>query len=461
MKLWHAEWTRLRRNRVSVCCTVSVLMLLLASALDAGLGAARYREHLQVRQQQWSERIDALTNDAGIVDPAEASGAVASAVFEFGRTEAPAALRPPLGGLALAVRHFTAVPADLRVTLESRYIDSRRTESITNPLLFSFVLPDFAVAVALLLPLMVIALTYGVVQEGRELGAWILVRAQTARPWRPVFVALCLRWLVAIIVVAVPTTLAFALDPGAEIRACLLWMAGVGMCATVWVAIAGLCNLLRLSSAATALALLGVWLITTVAVPALIVSFVREQVPAPSELATLRHVRDVQQRVETDEQPLLQRWYESNPKHVPVNVTSHAFPVTFVPRYLEQDRHIVPMMRRFEELRGQRADLIAPWLAFAPGAALVLLGDQLSGSSPQHQNRYAEAVLRLEQRWRAVLIPGVMSYGGLTRQDTDALRALRLDMPVRWNAAPLLAALLLAATVLPSLLLLLRHRLAQ
>lgn len=459
MMLLQAEWMRFIRNRVYIVSACVAMVLLLGSAVDGGSTARAYREYLQLRQQQWAERLNALRADASIVNAASQAPAVATATFEFGRTEAPLAPRPALGGLALSARHFAAIPADVGVTLESRYVDSRRTETIDNPLLAALGAPDFSMVVALLLPLLVIALTHGLVQEAREQGTWMLIRAQTPEPWRSLSWALLLRWLFATAVVAVPSWIALWLDPGATISAGLTWMLGIALCALLWTALAGVANLLNISSAASTLVLLSIWLASSFASPGLLGAYAEMGEKPHSQIAALHTIRGIQQDAERRAPELLEQWYREHPDRRPAAITAHTFPVTFVPRYLEQDRQIVPMMRAIEALRSRRADRIEPFMALAPGPGLVLLADRLAGSSAQQQNAYMHALAEVEQAWRRVLVPGVLSYRGLTEQDVDELAFIGIHSMRAPGVSVLLSSFAAGAAVLAMLFTAWRKRL--
>ena len=143
---------------------------------------------------QWQERVTAREREwnasANRADEAKA----ARHAFDFARGDPPPVQRPALGGLALSIQHFLALPHDVKVSVESRHTDGRKSDPVTNPLLDSIGLPDFAVVLALLLPLMIIGLNYGMVQEAREQGIWRLVCSQCRQPWRILFCGLLLRF---------------------------------------------------------------------------------------------------------------------------------------------------------------------------------------------------------------------------------------------------------------------------
>lgn len=462
-RLLQAEGLRFVRNRINLAILALTLLLLCASAIWSGLTAARHREDVQARMMQWEKALAELHRTA----PAETMAAIESTAaarraFEFGRGEAPPALRPALGGLVLSVRQFTVLPHDIRVSVDSRHLDGRRSDAITNPLLDSIGMPDFAVVVALLLPLSIIGLGYGLVQETREQGIWRAVCAQSDTPWRVLWAGLLLRLLTVLGVAALASLLAFALDPGAGVLAFSWWMLGVTAYGLVWIALAGLFNVLRISSSACALGLLAVWLFTSFAVPAGLYRFALTQASAPSRLQAVIDIRGIQQEAEVHMDELLQDWYREHPGHRPGSIDTHDWPVSFIPRFLEQDGEIVPLMAEFDEARATRMEGVETLTWLSPGLALVLAADRLAGADAAHHARYVGEVDRLEVRWRELLVPAIMSYRGLSTADVSLLPVFETErLRHASSIAGLLACLGGFSLLLAALLFLTRARLRQ
>ena len=462
--LLQAEWLRFWRNRVNLVILALTLLLLCASAIWSGLTAAQHRTNVQARTAQWDKALAELRRTAPATTLSGAAGestAAARNAFEFGRGEAPPALRPALGGLVLSVRQFTMLPHDIRVSVDSRHLDARRSDVLTNPLLDSIGMPDFAVVVALLLPLSIIGLSYGLVQEAREQGVWRAVCAQSEAPWRVLWAGLLLRLLAVLGLALLASLLAFALDPGASAALFGLWMLAVAAYCLIWIALAGVFNLLRVSAAACALGLLAVWLLTSFAVPAGLYRLAQAQEPAPSRLQAVIDIRGIQHQAEVHMEELLENWYSLNPEHRPQSIDTHAWPVSFIPRFLEQDGEMVPLMTGFDHARSRRMEAIEPATWLSPGLALVLAGDRLAGADAAHHARYVEEVDRFEERWRDLLVPAVMSYRGLTGTDVDLLPEFDPEqLRHASGVAGLLACLGSAAGLLVALLFLARVRIA-
>jgi ABC-2 type transport system permease protein len=418
MQCVRAEWQRLVRQRSNLWVLAVFALLLGASAVWSGIAAREHRAAAAAQHERWEQRRLAAQAQAGASrDAAKAM----MAAFQFARGDAPPAVLPALGGLALGTGGFALLAPDARVSIESRHTDARQAERLGNPLLEGFGLPDFSTVLALLLPLAILALGHGLVQEQREHGQWRLAVAQCARPGRVLAVALALRGAVAWCVAAAASSLAFALDPGATAEALLGWLAAVAVFCACWTALAGLFNLLPLSSGSTALGLLACWLLSTFAVPAALAAWADREAPMPSRLAAIAAVRHAQQDAEVHMERHLADWYAAHPEALPPGRASHTWPVSFLPRYLAQERMVRPLMLHFDAVRARRFAWLADRSWLSPSLALAMLADRLAGIDAPRHLQHVERVNAYEDAWRGFFVPRIMAYRGLAAGDFDRL----------------------------------------
>lgn len=418
MRLARAEWQRFLKQRLNLWVLAVFALLLGASAAWSGLAARDYRAAAVAQQADWEQlRLKARAIAA---QPADGTKAMMAA-FQFARGEAPPAQLPALGGLALGTGAFELLGPDARVTVESRHTDARKAERLGNPLLEDLGLPDFSTVLALLLPLAILGLSCGLVQEEREQGRWPWVVAQCARPAQVFAMALGLRGIAAWGIAAAASTLAFALDPGATAGALFCWLAAVAAFCAFWLALAGLFCLLPLSSGSAALGLLACWLLSTFAIPAALDAWADRQEPMPSRLAAIAAIRDAQQEAEVHMDAHLADWYAAHPAAAPFAARSHAWPVSFLPRYLAQDRRIRPLMESFDEARARRFAWLEHRNWLSPSLALAMAADRLAGIDAPRYLRHVQRVNSYEDAWRDFFVPRIMSYQGLAAEDFDRL----------------------------------------
>ncbi|RST50400.1 DUF3526 domain-containing protein [Variovorax sp. MHTC-1] len=445
-----AEWRRFIRQRTHLWVLATLGALLCMSAVWSGLSARELRE-LNAQEMAVWEQVRARAREGAAAmeaaTPRDDTKAMMAA-FQFARLGAPPAHLSALGGLALGTGTFDLLSPTMRVTVESRHTDARKSDRISNPLLEDLGPPDFATLVALLLPLAVLGLCYGLVQEDREQGRWRLVIAQCAQPWKVFAIALCIRAAMAWAVAAGASLIGFALDPGSTWHAMGVWLATLAAFASCWTALAGLFCLLPVSSGAAALGMLGAWLLATFVVPAALAGMADSQAPMPSRLMAVAELRAAQQEAEVHMEDHLAAWYAAHPADRPALRDSHTWPVSFLPRYLAQDLKVRPLMAAFDETRARRFVLLERWSWLSPGLALAMTADRLAGIDAPRYARHVNAVNSYEDAWRAYFVPRIMSYRGLTAEHYDKLPmfqplAMRADR-TRWRGAMALSILAIA-----------------
>lgn len=256
---------------------------MLAVAVGAGVMAAQWRDHQTEVHAEWESSLLAFGARLQAEGVAPGTPQAAQQAFEFGRTHSPPLFRPAHGGLALAAHGFTALPVESRATLVSRHVDARESGPIANPSLERIGLPDFAVVVALVLPLLMIGLGAGVVQEARELGVWRTVVAQLSSPWQLLAAAMVWRAVAVWLIAALASAVAFLVDPGATLAVFTVWLLALAAFVATWTLAVGVFNATGLGAAANTLALLAGWLLTSFAVPAGIGALANAQVDAPRD----------------------------------------------------------------------------------------------------------------------------------------------------------------------------------
>ncbi len=418
MDLLQVEWLRFIRNPVNLWVIAAFFALLMASAIWSGLAASEFRAKAlqpQSQSQSGNSQVRAEMHDA----PVTGKGGETSRLADNTTVRLPA-----LGGLALSVRQMDLLGSELRISTRSRYTDGRNSDQLFNPLLRELGLLDFSSILALLLPLTVIALTYGLVQEDREQGVWRLVCAQMPRPWLLVFAALAVRFVMVLITAAAASLLAFMLDSGSTLYAATHWLVFVSVFAGVWIAISGLFLLLPVSSGAAAVGLLGVWLVTTFAVPAGLSWAANGMQPMPSRLEAIVDIRRVQAQTSKQQAELLSAWYRAHPE-IAESLKEPPREIAGLPANLELDSKVRPLMYRFDEVREAHFEFMERWSAFSPGLAAVLMADRLAGVDAPRYAEYIQAVNQFEDRWRAFFVPGIMGRQGMSAADYEQLPVLK------------------------------------
>lgn len=415
---WQAEGLRLLRLPLARWALGSLFVALTACAIVAGLQAQAWRQAASQDEAAYAAVWQA--QQQRLMQATSSGQASAAAVYQVGRSDLGQTRMPVLAGLSLGVQRLHVLPSRIKVSLETRQVDSRDPGPLHNPLLIDLGVPGLPAMVALLGSLVALVLCAGLVQEEREQGRLGFLRVQSRHGLAPVlWAALGWRWLALWLVAALATAPAFVLDPGASLLAALWWQVALAAFFAVWVGAGGLLSFVPLNGAACMLAALGLWLVSTFAVPAALVVGAQKAAPMPSRLAAVVALRNAQHEAEDNEQALAEAWYDEHPdiaQHLPA-----VWPASFVVRTLDQDAALQPLLEQFSASRAGQARWVSAWSWLSPGLALVLRGEQLAGTDWGSHMRYVAQVDAFEREWRAFLVPLVMGQQGVSGQ---ALRRL-------------------------------------
>ncbi|AMK76083.1 MULTISPECIES: DUF3526 domain-containing protein [Methylomonas] len=419
MQLIAIEWLRFKRNPLNLWVTGLFLLVMLGSAAWSGLAARKFRLHGNASPHA----VNATANQAEMHDAPKAVDNAAKASTFSASAAAPPLRLPALGGLALSVRQLDFLSTGIKISTRSRHTDGRNSDQLFNPMLHELGMLDFATVFALLTPLMVIALSYGLVQEDRESGVWRLVCTQMPTPWRLVCAALSVRYSVVVLVIFGSSLLALLLDPGISPDTLAYWLGFGGLYALVWFGIAGLFLLLPFSSGAAAIGMLGVWLILTFAGPALLAWAADRHAPMPSRLDSIIAIRQFQEQNNRQRDTLLADWYAAHPD-IKAQASGKELPreIAGLPAGLVLDRQIRPLMSRFDSTRKAQFEFLETWSWLSPTMAALQMADRLAGIDAPRYAEYIQAVNDFEDQWRGYFVPKIITNTAWTDE-------MRRDQP--------------------------------
>lgn len=430
MILLRAQWLCFLSNKTNLIILAFALAIFSASAIWSGLEATEYRINADKKQLEWIQTLNEekhFIQDSNLSENEESSVAARRA-FELGRTNAAPALKPALSGLALGIQQFKSLPSNIYVSILSRHLDGKQSDGdiLSNPLLQGMGLPDFATILVLLIPLTIIGISYGLVQEAREQGIWRMVCAIHSAPWKILAIALFVRLIAVTIVVTVSLMLAFLCDSGSSLMVYLIFMVFVFVYCLIWILITGIFNLFQISSATSALGLLSLWIFVIYVIPSGL-SFASNAIdPMPSQTQALIDLRNVAIQSEDQSEILVREWYDTHPQYLPSSFSPYKyqleiFYISFIPRFLQLDAVISDQMNTMNNIRSKHEKFIQSWALVSPGLSLTLAANHLSGGSATQHDIYINKVNTFEKEWRDSLIPQIMSIQGLRMKNLDTL----------------------------------------
>lgn len=453
MRLMSSEWCRFRHDRTNIIIVLATAAILFLSGVLAGFDA---KERRAEASYQDSARAGVIERIAGGLTPDDKP--IKAPPFNINR-QAGANVKLALGaGLVLGSSRFDALTSVTRVGIESRHVDGRRDGGLSNPYLASLGALDHGVVVAVLLPLVLFSLSFGLVNEDREHGIWHFVVSQADNEWRILAAALFIRILALTAIEAAAAALALSIDSGGRLSVLIAWLPDVFGYALFWGALAALLILLTRSSSATMVAMLGAWIIGIFVVPTMVGELAKSKNPMPSRLATLVEMRGIQQDAEDHAEELLSQWYKEHSLPEPAT----EWPVSTVPRYLSQDNQYRPLAYQFDVARANQWHWMSKWYWVLPNIALLGKAESLAGIGANDYQGYVTRVNQYEDTWRAMFVPKIMRFETLTRKEFLSLPSLTYvpDSSSTISGFGMTAPVYLGALLMLSIAFLLRRRLS-
>ena len=218
----------------------------------------------------------------------------------------------PVAGLSIGQRDLN--PSVQRVTiltLEGQKYDT----DLVNPTKLLYGNLDLSFVIVYIFPLLVIAFTYNLFSEEEESGTWKMVNVMAKSKVSFLLAKLSVRLVLLALVLLFLFTIG-AVVLGISLNSTFLVFAMAGLLYLIfWFALCFWVVCLKRSSNFNALALLSVWLILVVLLPAFINNYLTTKYPVPEALGTIIKQRDgYHKKWDTNKRETLEKFYEDYPQ---------------------------------------------------------------------------------------------------------------------------------------------------
>lgn len=425
------EWRVLRRERTLWL----VLAVFLGLGAYASASGARFtgerRAAIAVLTTEQRTRLDSIAAlmpklDAGTVSVPSFQDPRMPAIAGRGAA-AQYAILPPGPLAALSIGQADVQPFWAQVTTRTKQTFFVNDE-IENPARLLAGRLDVAFVILVVFPLLVLALTFDVVAGERERGTLALVLAQPVEPRRVLGAKVGLRaLLVAGMAIALSIGAAVAtglpLSDAQTVLRLIAWSGVVLLYGAFWFSVALFVNARRLSAAASAVALLGAWLLVVVVLPALAAAAISVTHPAPSRIVLTTQLREATDAAAERRQDAVATFLLDHPgavsdsgalsdPFVQAVALQDAAERTMAPHYAAFDASLDAQRRAAERFR-----LLSPALV-VQGALL-----DLSGSGEHRFRDYEQQFDRYHQTWRETFTARMLRQERLNATTLAALPA--------------------------------------
>ncbi len=456
------EWRQMSAGKI--LWPVAVLFALLVGyGVWNGLHWVHFQQQtLEAVAQEETGRIAKMR--AGVVE-AWATGAITdpsepdprSAGF-LGTRAARNATLPPGSLAALAIGQSDLYPYYFRVTMANKvsFTNNDELENPTNQMAGHF---DLAFVVVYLYPLFILALSYNLLSAERDEGTLAMLMSQPLALGTLVLAKIAARGAVVVALAAGFSLLAVLLsDAGlSEAQVWLrlaLWITLLVAYGGFWFALAIAVGALGKSSATNALALVGLWLVMALVIPALVNVAVTAADPMPSRLELIAAARQATLEADKESKARLGQYHKDHPELVPkgsgYNVADSY--VKYVLSLDTEEKRLAPILDRFDEQLARQQASVAQLRFLSPALLAAEALNDLAGTGVERFRHFGRQVDGHHRAWRGYFLPRLFAKANLSAAELD--RAPRYTFFEEDTAAVAARTFpVLAGLVLPTLLL--------
>ena len=449
--LWHAmrwDWRLLARTRIGPAVVALTLLL----ALLAAWNGLQFQAHW--RAQADSAHADAAAKRAQLTADIAAGDAWAALPF----SAEGAIVLPPAPLADIASGRADLDPRTASASTFRKQHELFRHYEIDSPLALALGRFDLAFVVQTLLPLLVIALGYGLFAEERERGLDRVLAVQgvsTRRLLAARLLARSLLLLVPLLAVLLALHVYAAQDPPLAQRGLrFAWVLALiaGYLAFWWALVARI-GTWRLREGQTLLALLAAWVLLVLALPALAGLLSRELHPPPSRFELIATARAQEIAGIQRGTALLGDYAHDHPDLDPgasADLPAWATNLFLTSRLV--DEAVAPVVQRFDDALGAQQASVDRWQFATP--ALMLQRGLVAAAGTDEQRRGAFAaqartyLVEFRERTGRMMLGGdrldaqglaALPVFAFAEPDaTQAWRALRWPLLVLWSLSAVL-----------------------
>lgn len=432
MRLFILELKRAWREEATRPALIGAALLVLAGVFGGQSAAARLEKQVKILTAKDAEsfsktraRFESLEVGRDKLAPEEEDPRTASSFSLYSGSRQ--AVLPPatLAPLSIGQSDLLNGVARLNLLNRTQFWEGRSYfyQDIENPLNLQVGGFDAAFVMVYLLPLLALALGFGIVSGDRDQGILPLVLSQTASLSRLALARagarLVLLWAasaLALVTGLVLAGVAVAKSPAELGMVLFLLFAYLAF----WMSVSLWVNSWGRSAAYNASALAGVWLALVLVLPSVMGTLLETLAPPPSRVNLTIAARDVGNEINAGGDKLLEKFYLEPGHDVPD--FKQFFNKYFAVQRLT-DRQLNTLVDAHDdELR--RRQILQRRLSFLSPALVLQEGlNDIAGTGVARHNRFTDQALAYQARMKEILEPRIFNQQLVTVSDLDALPA--------------------------------------
>lgn len=423
--LFHERLNFVRRGPA-----LTVIVLLFAAFFYAGWSGDRWRDaHNENLSGFESQALESLASfreqlagiEDGSIEPSPYDGNPMSILL-------PAVL-PPASLADFAVGHADLHPASAEISTWRNLSSVFGRYQFDNPTTLSSSSFDVAMVVIVLMPLLMIAVSFDVLAGERSRGSLAMVLAAPLRlpelVWSRLVFRNAILWLAAF---AAMLCLAVVNDAGGDRFARLgIWFSVSFLYALVWLCLIAYCVARYRSATSTAGSLVGFWLLFTLALPATVATLAEAINPTPSRLAFLSEIRTAQGDTTRNLAKVTEGFLTDHPE---LTIGDESVPSFYRAAFLSNQaarETTRPIVEAYASAREGRERTVGWAQYLSPSIIAQRLLHLSAGADLGRQHRFQSQVQVALSELSEAVGPSVVSRNRLTVAELDRLEPFEFD----------------------------------
>ena len=406
------------------------IAVIIASLFYAGFSGDRWRDaHLASLESFEAQELESLAEwrddlaaiEAGSVEPSPFDANPMNILF-------PAVLPPSALG-DFAIGHADLHPASASISPWRNLSSVFGRYQFDNPTTLASSRFDVALVIVLLMPVLMIAVSFDVLAADRSRGSLSMMMSFPIRLTRLAWTRLLFRngvlWATA---AAVMVLLLFINDAGGDRYARFgLWLAVCLVYAAFWTTIIALCIASFRTATNAAAALVAVWMLITLASPAAVATMSEAAYPTPSRLAYLSEIRSAQADTNRELADVTAGFLLDHPE---LTVGDQTLPSYLRAAYLSNEAARVntrPISEAYEAARAGRAQTLEWAQYLSPSIIAQRLLNIAAGADLERQHNFQTQAREALYRLSATVGPAIVSRNRLSTDEFDTLAPFRFQ----------------------------------
>jgi ABC-2 type transport system permease protein len=279
---------------------------------------------------------------------------------------------------------------------------------LSNPVQLMFGTFDLAFVCIYLLPLLVLAFSYNLLSADKESGVLRLTVSQPVSVYRWLFSKLLIRFVVLALIIIISILISLLVF-GVQVDAGVIKLLVLVLVYTFfWFIVAFLVNLFGATSGTNAIALVSIWVVLVLLIPAFISQSANTLYPVPSRINMIHQYRVAEAESNKKASELLDGYLRDHPELASKDSAKdnqYSFWLKYFASVEVIQTAVKPVVSEYDAALEEQQRWVNQWRVLSPAVLLQNSLNELAGTSAAHYTNFRNQVIAFADTWRNYFIP--------------------------------------------------------